>query len=66
MFLRTLLTCQDGFSDCIHIDSPFGTMDEAGLKDVEDRFKATRDWEGRTYQRYSLEREINLAPIDDV
>ncbi|ETN42517.1 uncharacterized protein HMPREF1541_01674 [Cyphellophora europaea CBS 101466] len=39
--------------------------DEADLIDVEDRFKATLDKFGRTYQTYSLEREINLAPVDD-
>lgn len=41
-------------------------MSGEGLTDVEDRFRETRDWEGRTYQQYSLNHEINLAPIDDV
>lgn len=41
-------------------------MSQTGLTDVEDRFKATQDWQGRTYQQYSLEHQVNLAPVDDV
>lgn len=40
--------------------------DEVSLTDVEERFKATKDWQGRTYQQFSLDHEVNLAPIDDV
>jgi hypothetical protein len=41
-------------------------MSQTELTGVEDRFKATQDWQGRTYQRYSLEHQVNLAPVDDV
>lgn len=40
--------------------------DETSLTDVEEKFRATKDWRGRTYQQYSLDHEVNLAPIDDV
>jgi hypothetical protein len=43
-----------------------GSSQQGELIDVEDKLIETVEWEGREYQKYSLAREINLSPCDQV
>ena len=57
-----------GYNTIVGFRAPekISMSNDNGLVDVEEKFKETQVWHGRLYQTYSIQREINMAPVDEV